>query len=122
MSTYTLLYVWCLGRLKFPSLSVSLSAHSSLPPWASLQGELSKKTVFNTRAYQASAYIILAYVCSLNFQFKWEGTVCMFEYWVVRFIGNCLQNNNLLQSASWFLKSHLSHMRKDPSPKDPRAL
>ena len=44
----------------------------------------------------------------------------MCEYWVVKFIGNCLQNNNLLQSAFLFLMSHIfptckrTHVPKTP--------
>ena len=67
-----------------------------------------------------TSYQLMFY--SLNFQFKWEGTVYMCEYWVVRFIGNCLQNNNLLQSASWFLMSHVfPTCKRTHAPKTPES-
>lgn len=103
-------------------VEISLPLYVSLcplpPPWASLQGELSKKIIFNIRAYQASACIILAYILFTKLSVQVGGD-CMCEYWVVKFIGNCLQNNNL-QSASWFLMSCIfptckrTHVPKTP--------
>lgn len=103
-------------------VEISLPLYVSLcplpPPRASLQGELSKKTIFNIRAYQASACIILAYILFTKLSVQVGGD-CMCEYWVVKFIGNCLQSNNL-QSASWFLMSCIfptckrTHVPKTP--------
>ena len=46
----------------------------------------------------------------------------MCEYWVVKLIGNCLQNNNLLQSASLFLMNHIfPTCKRTPVPKTPES-
>lgn len=88
-----------LGGWNFPPLYVSLCP----PTTSGIFTGWAFQRQFYIGAYQASACIILAYILFTKLSVQVGGD-CMCEYWVVKFIGNRLQNNNL-QSASWFLMS-----------------
>lgn len=99
--------VICLVPWEVEISLLSMSLCPLPPPRASLQWAFQKTP--NIRAYQASACIILAYILFTKLSVQVGGTVCV-NIGLWKFIGNCLQNNNL-QSASLVPNElYLSHM------------
>ena len=112
-----LLHVWCLGSLEFLSLSLSLCFLGNLK-----RASFPKRQASIWSAYQASAGIMLACVLLAELSVHVGG-----EYVDVWILGcevywNCLQSNNLLQSAPCLLMSHIVPVcKRTHVPKTPKS-